>query len=170
MDAKVGQWRQLSTEELMLLNCGVGEDSWEPLGLQGDPTNLSLRRSVLSVHWKDWCWKWNSNTLATWCEELARLKRPWSWERLMAGGEGDHRGGWMVSPTHWTWVWVNSGSWWWIRRPGMLQSMGSQKVRHDWAIELDWTEVGHSFCSKEQASFNFMTAVTICSDFGAPQK
>ena len=103
MDAKVGLWRKLSTEELILLNCGVGEDSWESLGLQGDPTSLSLRKSVLSVHWKDWCWNWNSNTLATWCEELAHLKRPWSWERLMAGGEGDHRDGWMVSPTQWTW-------------------------------------------------------------------
>ena len=61
----------------MLLNCGVGEDSWESLGLQGDPT----RRSVLSVLWKDWCWSWNSSTLATWCEEVTHLKRPWCWER-----------------------------------------------------------------------------------------
>ena len=60
----------------MLLNCGVGEDSWESLGLQGDPTSPSYRRSVLGVHWKDWCWSWNSNTLATWCEELTHLKRP----------------------------------------------------------------------------------------------
>ena len=70
MDVRVGLWRKLSTEELMLLNCGVGEDSWESLGLQGDPTSPSWRRSVLSVHWKDWCWSWNSNTLATWCKEL----------------------------------------------------------------------------------------------------
>ena len=72
--------RKLSTEELMLLNCGVGEDSWDSLGLQGDPTSPSLRKSVLSVHWKDWCWSWNSNTLATWCEELTHLKGPWCWE------------------------------------------------------------------------------------------
>ena len=60
-----------------------------------------------------WCWSWNSNTLATWWEELIHLKRPWCWERLKAGGEGDIRGwdGWMASPTQWTWVWVNSGSW-----------------------------------------------------------
>ena len=51
----------------------------------------TARRSVLSVHWKDWCWSWNSNTLATWCEELTHLKRPWCWERLRAGGEGDNR-------------------------------------------------------------------------------
>ena len=62
-------------------NCGVGEDSWESLGLQGDPTSPSQRRSGLSVHWKDWCCSWNSNTLATWCEELTHWKRPWCWER-----------------------------------------------------------------------------------------
>ena len=52
--------------------------------------------------------------LATWCKELTYLKRPWCWERLRAGGEGDDRGwdGWMASPTQWTWVWLDSGSWW----------------------------------------------------------
>ena len=85
----------------MLLNCGVGEDSCESLGLQGNPTSPSYRRSVLSVHWKDWCWSWNSNNFATWCEELTHWKRPWCWERLKEGLEGDDRGwdGWMVSPT-----------------------------------------------------------------------
>ena len=107
-----------------------------------DPTSPSWRRSVLGVHWKDWCWSWNSNSLATWCEELTHLKRPCCWERLREGGEGDDRGwdGWMASLTQWTWVWVSSGSWWWTGRPGVLQSMGSQKVRHDWATELNWTE------------------------------
>ena len=77
--------------------------------------------------------------LATWWEELTYLKRPWCWERLKVGGEGDNRGwdGWMASQTQWTWVWVNSGSWWWTRRPGVLQSMGSQRVGHDWATELN---------------------------------
>ena len=126
----------------MLLNCDVGEDSWESLGLQGDPTSPSWRRSVLGVHWKDWCWSWNSNTLATWSKELTHLKRPWCWERLRAE-EGDSRGweGWMASPTQWTWVWVDSGSWWWAGRPGMLWFMGSQRVRHDWVTELNWTDV-----------------------------
>ena len=121
----------------MLLNCGVGEDSWESLGLQGDPTSPSQRRSVLGVHWKDW-W-WNSNTLATWCEELRHLKRLWYWERLRAG-EGDNRGwdGWMASLTQWTWVWVNSGSWWWTGRSGVLRFMGLQRVRHGWVTELNW--------------------------------
>ena len=70
-------------------------------------------------------------------------KRPWCWERLKVGREGDDRGwdGWMASPTQWTWVWVNSGSWWWTARPGMLQSMGSQRVGHDWATELNWNEL-----------------------------
>ena len=91
----------------------------------------TARRSVLNIHWKDRCCSWNSNTLATWCEELTHLKRPWCWERFQAGGEGDDRGwdGLMVSPTRWTWVWVSSGSWWWTGKPGVQQSMGSQRVR-----------------------------------------
>ena len=77
----------------------------------------------------------------TWCEELTHWKRPWCWERLKAGGEGDDRiwDGWMASLTLWTWVWVSSGNWWWTGKPGVLQSMGSQRVRHDWATELSWT-------------------------------
>ena len=78
-----------------------------------------------------------AETLATWWEELTHLKSPWCWERLKAGGEGDDRDGWMASPTQWTWVWVNSGSWWWTGRPGVLRSMGSQRVGHDWATELN---------------------------------
>ena len=101
----------------------------------------SVLRDWMTIHWKDWCWSWNSNTLATLCEELTHLKRPWCWERLKAGGEGDDRGwdGWMASLTWWTWVWVNSGSWWWTGRPGVLQSMGLQRVGHNWATELNWT-------------------------------
>ena len=94
------------------------------------------------IHWKDWCWSWNSNTLATWCEELTPWKRPWCWGRLKAGREGHNRGwdGWRASLTQWTWVWVNSGSWWRTGRPGVLQSTGSQRVGHDWATELKWTD------------------------------
>ena len=151
--------------------------------------------SVLNIHWKDWHWNWNSNTLATWCEELTHLGRPrrmvwggrreegsgwgthvylwwihfdiwqnqynivklknkkktlnwkkkktrlWCWERLKAGGEGmkewteDEMVGW----DHWLnghEFWVNSGRWWWTGRPGMLQSMGSQRFGHDWVTEL----------------------------------
>ena len=69
----------------------------------------------------------------------AYLKRPWCWERLMAGGEGDDRGWgvWMASPTQWRWVWVGSWSWWWTEKPGVPWFMGSQRVRHDWATELN---------------------------------
>ena len=78
------------------------------------------------------------NTSVTWWEELTHWKRPWCWERLKAGGKGDDRGwdGWMASLTQRIWVWVDSGSWWWTGRPGVLQFMGSQRVGHDWATEL----------------------------------
>ena len=114
----------------------------------------SLKRSVLGILWKDWCWSWNSNTSATWCEELTHWKRPWCWERLRAGGEGDDRGwdGWIALPTQWTWVWVDSRNWWWTGRPGVLRFMGSQRVGHDWATELNWRQfkgiVGLGFRSK----------------------
>ena len=123
----------------MLLNCGVGEDSW---------VRWTARRSVLGVHWKDWCWNWNSNTLVTWCKELIHWKKPWCWERLRAGGEGDNKGwdDWIASSTRWRWVWVDSGSWWWTGRPGMLWFIGSQRVGHDeW---LNW--LGICFCSGDQ--------------------
>ena len=70
-------------------------------------------------------------------------KRPWCWEKLRAVEEGDDRewNGWIPSPTEWTWVWINSGSWWWKGRPGVLQCMGLQKVGHDWGTELNWTEL-----------------------------
>ena len=112
------------------------------LGLQGDPTSPFWRRSVLRVNWKDWCWSWNSNTLATLCGEVTHLKRPWCWERLGAGGEGENRGWdcWMASPTRWTWVWVNSGRWWWMGRFGVLCFMGSQRIGHDWETELNCTD------------------------------
>ena len=75
--------------------------------------------------------------------ELTHWKRLWCWEGVGARGEGDDRGwdGWMPAPTRWTWVWVNSGSWWWTGRPGVLRSMGSQRVRHDWANDLIWSDL-----------------------------
>ena len=83
--------------------------------------------------------KRNPNTLATWCEEQTPWKRSWCWERLKALGEGDDRGweGWMASLIQWTWVWVNSGSWWWTGKPGVLQSMESQRVGHHWVTEVN---------------------------------
>ena len=80
-----------------LLNCGAGEDSWESLGLQGDQTSQYYRKSTLNSHWKDWCWSWSSNTLATWCEESTKWKRSWCWERLRQEEKGmteDEMVGW----------------------------------------------------------------------------
>ena len=129
----------------MLLNCDVGEDSWESHGRQGVPTSQSERKSVLGVHWKDWCWSWNSNALATWWEELTHWKRPWSWERLNVRGEGHDRGwdGWMTSPTQWTWVWVNSElvidrkAW----RAAVHRVAKSRTRLSNWT-ELNWTVTG----------------------------
>ena len=100
-------------------------------------SNHYILKEISPGCWKDWWWSWNSSSLATSCEELTHWKRPWCWEGLGAGGEGENRGwdGWMASLTRWTWVWVNSS-----RRPGMLQFMGSQRVGHDWVTELNWTE------------------------------
>ena len=119
----------------MLSSCGAREDSWESLGLQ-DQTSQSQRKSTLNIHWKDWCWSWSSNTLATSCKELIHWKRPWCWEKLKAREGGDR--GWdgrMASLTQWIWVWANFKRQWRTRKPGMLQSMGSQRVGHDLVTE-----------------------------------
>ena len=85
-------------------------------------------------------------------KEMAHLKRPWCWQRLKVGGEGD-RGWdhWMASPIQWTWIWVDSRSWWWTGRLGMLQSMALQRIGHDWATELNWTELNEEI---KKYSFN----------------
>ena len=121
----------------MLWNCGVGEDSWESPGQQGDQTSQSWRKSTLNIYWKAWCWSWSSSTLTTWGEEPTYWKRLWCWKRFRARGEEDGRGwdGWMALPTQWTWVWANSGRHWGTGKPGVLQSMGLQCVGNDWAIE-----------------------------------
>ena len=104
-----------------------GDQSWVFIGRTDveAETPILWPRDVKSWHWK----------------------RPWCWERLKAGGEGENRGwdGWMASLTQWTWVWVNSGSWWWTGRPGMLQFMGSQRVGHDWMTELNCIKIMSSW-------------------------
>ena len=106
------------------------------------PLDCKEIKPVLNIHWKDWCWSWKCNTLATWWEELTHLKRPQWWKRLKAGGQGDDRGwdGWMVCLTQRTWVWVNSRCQWWTGKPGVLQSTGSQRVGDVWASELYWNQ------------------------------
>ena len=91
-------------------------------------------------------------------------KRPWCWEGLKAGGEGDDRGwdDWMASLTRWTWVWINSRSWWWMGKPGVLQSMGSRRVRHDRATELNWL--------KPAVSKLFRVLRAILTNYGSSKK
>ena len=126
---------------VLLLNLGDGENSWESLGLQGDPKG---------VHPKgDQSWVFIGRTDAevetpVHCPPHVKSwlsgKDPDAWERLRAWAEGDDRGwdDWMASPSQWTWVWVNPRSWWWTERPGMLQFMGLQRDRHASATKLNW--------------------------------
>ena len=128
--------KKLSTEELMPLNCGVGEDAWEFLGLQGDPTCPSKRNQPsIFIRRTDA----ETETPILWPSDVKNWlfwKDP---DAGKAGGEGHNRGwdGWMALPTPWTWVWINSSSWWRTEKPGALQFMGLQRVGHDWATELN---------------------------------
>ena len=128
-------WTIKKAEELMLLTCGVGEDSWESLGLQGDPTSPPKRNQSWIIGRTDV----ESETSILWPPdaELTHWKRPWCWERLRAGGEGDDRGwdSWMASLTRWTWVWVDSGV---GDGQGGLAccSPWGCRVGHNWATEL----------------------------------
>ena len=110
------------------------------------PNQSILKETSLRCSLEGLMLKLKLQYLATWFEELTHLKRSWCWERLRAGGEGDNRGWyvWMVSLTQWTWIWVNSRSWWWTGRPGVLWFRGSQSVGHDWVNELNWTKVQSS--------------------------
>ena len=106
-------------------------------------------KANIVIHWtkRNFLFPSAYTALATWCKELTHLKKPLCWERLRAGGKGYDRGwdGWMASPKLWTWVWVNSESWWWTGKPGVLQSMGSQRIGHDWATELNWVYIKFMF-------------------------
>ena len=111
---------------------------------------------TLNIHWKDWCWSWSSNTLATRCEEPPHWKRSWCWERLRAGGvEGGNRGwdSWMIPPVQRTWTWANSRRWWGTGRPGELQSMGSQRVWHNFVSEQQQQKTRLLVCFLQVASW-----------------
>ena len=129
---KAEHWR------MMLLNCGVGEDSWESLEPQRRPNQSNLKEISPGYSLEGLMLKLKLQYFGHLMWRTDSFERPWHWERLKVGGNGDDRvwDGWMASPTQWTWVWVNSRSWWWTGRPGMLQSMGVQRVRHSWATEL----------------------------------
>ena len=129
-----GPYWRLSAEELVLSNCGAGEDSWESLRQQGNQISQSSGKSVMNIQWNNCCWIWSSNALAQ------TVPAHWCWERLEAEGEGDDRGwdGWMASPTRWRWVWANSkvsGITWRTGKPVVRQCMGSQRVGQNLATE-----------------------------------
>ena len=141
MDVRVGLWRRLSAKELMLqLWCWkktrespLDFKEIQPVHSKGDQPWVFFRRTnakaetpiIWPPHAKSWL-----------------IGKDSCWEALAAGGKGDDRGwdGWMASLTGWTWVWVNSGSWWWTGRASVLRFMGSQRVGHDWVTELNWDE------------------------------
>ena len=179
MDVRVELWRRLSTEELILLNYGVGEDSWESLG---DP------REIQPIHPKgDQSWMFiertdvEAETPILWPPDAKSWligKDPdagqdWKWEEK---GTTEDETGWMASPTRWTWVWASSGSWWWTGKPGVLQFMGLQRAGHDWVSELTETPwLSHDFydlvfvnCSKPLNIFqsydeNLILEISACS-------
>ena len=134
----------------MPLNCGVGEDLESPLDCKEiQPVHPKGNQSWVFIGRTD-AEAETPTFLGTWCEELTHLKRPRGWENLKVGGEGDGRGwdSWMASLIRWTWVWVNSRSWWWTGKPGALQSLGSQRGGHDWDTELNWWNRCHLYpCS-----------------------
>ena len=121
------------------LNCGVGEDSWESLELHARRSNQSILKEISPEYSLEGLMlKLKLQYFGHLMETANSLEKTLMWERLKAG-EGDDRGwvGRMASPTQLTWVWVNSGSWWWTGRSGVLQSLGSQRVRQNWATELN---------------------------------
>ena len=115
----------------------------------------SQRKSVLNIHWKDWCWSWNSNPLATWCEEPTHFKRPWYWERLKGGGEGDDRGwdGWMASPTQRTWVWVGVGN----GQGGLACCSPWGRKEPDMTERLNWTDTYLKYKQEKQQKLTWPT-------------
>ena len=140
MDVRVGLWRKLSAKELMLLTVVLEKTLESPLDYKEiQPVHSKGDQSWVFIGGTD-VKSWNSNTLATWCEELTHWKRAWCWEGLRAGGKVGDRGwdGWMASLTRWTWVWVNLGSWWWTGRPGVLWFLGVTKSQTQLS---DWTEL-----------------------------
>ena len=147
MDVRVGLWRRLSAEELMLLNCGVGEDSWASLGLQGDPTSPFWRRSTLGFLWKEWCLSWNSSTLATSCEKLTHWKRLWCWEEHW----GQEEKGATEDEMAWWHHWLDGHESEWTLgvgdgQRGLVCCDSWHRKESDTTERLNWTKLnGHEF-------------------------
>ena len=144
MDVRVGLWRKLSAEELTLLKCGVGEDSWESLGLQGDPTSPFWRRSALGFLWKEWFWSWNSSTLATWAKNWLSGKDPDAgkdWRQEEKGRTDDEMVGWHH--------WLNGHEF--EQAPRVGEEQGSLACCSPWGHKesdmtewLNWTDIPKS--------------------------
>ena len=158
---KKNKERKLSANELMLLNCGVGEASFRWTARR---SNQSILKGIsLGCSLKGLMLKLRLQYFGHLMRRVDSFERPWCCERLKAGEEGDNRvcDGWMASQTQWTWVWINSGNWWWTGRPGMLWFMGLQRAGHDWATELNWYKVlinilsSHSLNMDLSISFHF---------------
>ena len=135
MDVRVGLWRRLSTEELMLLKCGVGEDSWESLGLQGDPTSPFWRRSTLGFLWKEWCWSSNSHVKSCLIGKDSDAGRDWGQEEK--GTTEDEMVGWHYQLDGREFEWT----------PGVGDGQGGLACCNSWGREesdttkqLNWTE------------------------------
>ena len=141
MDVRVGLWRNLSAEELMLLWCWrrLLRVSWT--ARRSNQPNLKVISPGCSL--EGLMLKLKLQYFGHLMRRADSFEKTLIWERLKAGGEGDDRGWdcWLASSTQLTWVWMDSSSWWWIGRPGVLQFMGSRRAGLDWVTELNWTEV-----------------------------
>ena len=143
------RWVQLCSNLSVLWHClSLGLEWRLTFSSPMATAEFSKFKEIQPVHPKDQSWVFIGRTdteaeiPVLWSPDVKSwlIGKDWCWEGLGAGGEGDDRGwdGWKASPTRWTWVWVNSRSWWWTGRPGVLWFMGLQGVRHEWATELNW--------------------------------
>ena len=138
MDVRVGLWRKLSAKELMFLNCGPGW--WVPWTARRSKQSI-LKEISPEYSLEGLMLELKLQYFGHLMQRTDSSERPFCWERLKAGGEGDDRrwDGWTASPSWWTWVWVSSRSWWWTGRPGVLQSMGHKES--DTTEPVSWTEL-----------------------------
>ena len=141
----------LGAKEMMLLNCCVGEDSWESLARRSNQSILKkispeylLEGLMLKLKLQNF-------------GQVTHWKRPRCWEKLKAGEKGGHRGwdGWIASLTQWTWVWAGSVSWWWTGKPGVLQSMGlKSRTRLSY-----WTELNLLYSTRNSTQYSVLTYI-----------
>ena len=124
-------YKELSAKELTLLNCGVGEDPWESLWTKGDQSWVFIGRTDVKAE-TPILWLPDAKNWLIWKDPDAG--KDWRQEKGMT----EDQTGWMASLNQCRWVWVNFGSWWWTGRPGVLWYMGSRRIGHDWATELNW--------------------------------